>query len=161
MVEELTQRFGSNRSIGIAYLYCNFKRRDEQNAEELLASLVKQLAQGQFSLLESVRLLYDTHKEKRTRPSFNEISRALHSVAVMYSRVIIVVDALNECQASNGSRARLLSEIFSLKERCEANIFATSRDIPEIKEQFKGSICLEIRATDEDARRYLESHMSD
>ena len=99
MVEELTQRFGSNRSIGIAYLYCNFKRRDEQNAEELLASLVKQLAQGQFSLLESVRLLYDTHKEKRTRPSFNEISRALHSVAVMYSRVIIVVDALNECQA--------------------------------------------------------------
>jgi Cdc6-like AAA superfamily ATPase len=160
VVEELTDRFRSDRSIGIAYLYCNFKRRDQQKAEELVASLVKQLAQGQSSLPESVRLLYDKHKEKRTRPSPDEISRALHSVADMFSRVIIVVDALDECQASDGSRARLLSEIFGLKERCGANIFATSRYLPEIKEQFRGSISLEIQASDEDVRRYLESHMS-
>jgi hypothetical protein len=159
VVAELTDRFGSDRSIGIAYLYCNFKRRDEQRAEELLASLVKQLTQSQSSLPESVRLLYDKHKEKRTRPPFDEISRALHSVALMYSRVILVVDALDECQASDGSRARLLSEMFSLQAKCGANIFTTSRFIPEISDKFKGSISLEIRASSEDVRRYLDHHM--
>ena len=44
--------------------------------------------------------------------------------------------------------------------KCEANIFATSRFIPEITEKFEGSISLEIRASDEDVRRYLDGHMS-
>jgi hypothetical protein len=97
VVEELTTRFRNDKSIGIAYLYCNFRRQDEQKAEELLASLVKQLAQSRSSLPESVKSLHDKHKDERTRPSFDEISRALQSVAVTYSRVIIVVDALDEC----------------------------------------------------------------
>jgi hypothetical protein len=159
VVDELTTRFRNDKSIGIAYLYCNFRRQDEQKAEELLASLVKQLAQSRSSLPESVKSLHDKHKDKRTRPSFDEISRALQSVAVMYSRVIIVVDALNECQASDGCRARLLSEIFGLQAKCGANIFATSRFIPEITDKFEGSISLEIRASSEDVRRYLDGHM--
>jgi hypothetical protein len=159
VVEELTTRFRNDKSIGIAYLYCNFQRQDEQKAEELLASLVKQLAQSRSSLPESVKSLHDKHKDKRTRPSFDEISRALQSVAVTYSRVIIVVDALNECQASDGCRARLLSEIFGLKAKCGTNIFATSRFIPEITDIFEGSISLEIRASSEDVRRYLDGHM--
>ncbi len=36
----------------------------------------------------------------------------------------------------------------------------TSRFIPEIVKNFEGSISLEIRASDEDVRRYLEGHMS-
>ena len=160
VIEELTNRFENDKSIGIAYLYCNFQRKDEQKAEELLASIVRQLAQSQSSLPESVRSLYNKHKDRRTRPRFDEISTALYSVAVMYSRVIIVVDALDECQASDGSRTRFLSEIFNLKAKCGANIFVTSRFIPEIEEKFEGSVSLEVRASNEDVRRYLDHHMS-
>jgi hypothetical protein len=60
---------------------------------------------------------------------------------------------------SDGSQARLLSEIFGIKAKCGANIFATSRFIPAIIEKFKGSISLEIRASSEDVRRYLDNHM--
>src|SRR5690349_4170224 len=42
----------------------------------------------------------DQHKKKRTRPSINELLRALQSVAAIFSRVFIIVDALDECQAS-------------------------------------------------------------
>jgi hypothetical protein len=45
-------------------------------AEDLLASLLKQLTQEQSSLPDSVKALYDQHRDKRTRPSFDEISRA-------------------------------------------------------------------------------------
>jgi NACHT domain len=158
VVDDLNTRFHNDPSTGIAYLYCNFRRRDEQRAEDLLANLLKQLAQGLSSLPNSVTDLYDRHKVKGTRPC-GEFSGALQSVAAMYSRVFVVVDALDECQVSDGCRSRLLSEIFSLQSKCGINVFATSRFIPEVTEKFNGSTSLEIRASEEDVRKYLNGHI--
>ena len=159
MIDDLNTRFRNDPSIGIAYIYCSFRRRDEQKAEDLLTNLLKQLSQERSSLPDSVKALYNYHQKKRTRPSFDDISRALQSVASMYSRVFIVVDALDECQVSDGCRSRLLSEVFNLQTKAGANVFATSRFIPEITEKFKGSTTLKIRARDEDVRSYLDGHM--
>src|ERR1700733_2712272 len=115
VVNDLCNRFRNDMTIGIAYIYCNFRQQDEQKVEDLLASLLKELAQYQPSLLGVVKDLYDRHKDNRTRPSFDDISRALQSVASMYSRVFIVVDALDECQVSNDCRSRFLSEVFNLQ----------------------------------------------
>ncbi|KAH9204100.1 hypothetical protein DL95DRAFT_439405 [Leptodontidium sp. 2 PMI_412] len=117
-IDDLTMRFRSKADIGIAYLYCNFRRQDEQKADDLLASLLKQLSQKRASLPDSVKTLYEKHKDQRTRPSFDEISRTF-----------------------------------------QANVFATSRFIPEVTEKFEGSISLEIRASEEDVRRYLDGHI--
>jgi hypothetical protein len=160
VVEELNTRFHNDKSIGIAYLYCNFRRQDEQKIDDLLAGLLKQLAGCQLSLPGSVKDLYDRHKTKRTRPSPDEISRSLQSVVTTYSRVFIVIDALDECQVSHSCRTTFLSEMFSLQAKCGANLFATSRFIPEITGKFQRSISLEIRASDHDVRRYLDGHMS-
>ncbi|KAH7142702.1 hypothetical protein B0J13DRAFT_503042, partial [Dactylonectria estremocensis] len=161
VVDDLITRFHNNPGIGIAYLYCNFRQHDEQKAHDLLASLLKQLSQGQASLPDSVKSLYDSHKDKRRRPSLDEVSRTLQSVAAQYSRVFIIVDALDECQATTGGRARFLSEIFNLQAKCRANIFATSRSIPEIVRIFDGRPALEIRARKEDVERYLEGHIGE
>ena len=158
MIDDLNTRFHNDPSTGIAYLYCNFRRRDEQKAEDLLASLLKQLAQGLSSLPNSVTDLYNGHKIKGTRP-YDEFSGALQSVAAMYSRVFIVVDALDECQISDGCQSRFLSEIFSLQAKCGINVFATSRFIPEITGKFNGSTSLEIRASKEDVRKYLDGQV--
>ena len=159
MVTELSTLFKNDKSIGVAYLYCNFRQQDEQKADDLLASLLKQLTQRQSSLPDSVKSLYDSNEDKQMRPSFDGISETLQSVAALYSRVFIVVDALDECQASDGCRSRFLSEIFALQAKCKANIFATSRFIPEIITKFSQSISVEIRASDEDVQRYLEGHI--
>ena len=160
VVEDLTARFRDDKSVGLAYLYCNFRRQDEQTAQNLLASLLKQLTQGRSSLPENITSLYDSHKDKRTPLSFDEISRALQSVADLYSRVFIIVDALDECRASDGCRTRFLLELFSLQTKCGVNIFATSRFIPEITEKFGGSLSLEILASEHDVRRYVDGHIS-
>ncbi|OBT84941.1 hypothetical protein VE02_06622 [Pseudogymnoascus sp. 03VT05] len=160
VVDYLHANFQKDTTIGIAYLYCNFRRQDEQNAEGLLASLLKQLAQGLSPLPEIIKSLYDSHKKNQMRPTFNELSSALQSVAALYSRCFIVIDALDECQASDGCRAKLLREIFDLQAKSRASIFSTSRFIPEIHEHFKNSMRLEIRATDQDVRRYVDGHMS-
>lgn len=160
VVNELTTRFENDKSICVAYIYCNFRRQDEQKADDLLANLLRQLAQGRPSLPEDVKSLYDKHKDKHTRPSFDESLKALQSVTTIYSRAFIIVDALDECQAINGCRSRFLSEIFNLQAKSRANIFATSRFIPEITERFEGSMSLEIRANEHDVRRYVDGHMS-
>lgn len=161
VVDYLYANFQKDTTIGIAYLYCNFRRQDEQNAEGLLANLLKQLAQGLYPLPESLKFLYDSHKKKRTRPAFNELSSTLLSVAALYSRCFIVVDALDECQTSDGCRTKLLTEIFALQSKSRANIFSTSRFILEIEVQFKNSMRLEIKASDHDVQIYLDGHMSD
>jgi Cdc6-like AAA superfamily ATPase len=160
VIDDLNTRLQNDPSIGMAYLYCDFRRRDEQKAEDSLASLLKQLSQEQSTLPGSLKRLHDQHKDKRTRPSFDEISKTLHDVAAMYSRVFIVVDALDEYQVSDGCRMRFLSEILSLQAKCGANLFTTSRFIPEIIETFKDAISLEIRASDEDMRIYLNNRIS-
>lgn len=159
VIDYVNTWFRNDPRIGIAFIYCNFRRQQEQKFQDLLANLLKQLSQGQASIPDSVEALYNHHRNKRTRPSCDEISEALHSVATMYSRVFIIVDALDECQKSNGCMTKFLSEIFSLQGRCGANIFTTSRFIPEITERFAGTTSLEIRAYEEDVRRYLDSHI--
>jgi hypothetical protein len=160
VVDHLYTKFQNNSDVGIAYLYCNFRYQQEQKPADLLASLLKQLVQEQPSVPESIKSLYKRHKNESTRPSFDEISTTLHSVVADYSRTFIIIDALDEYQISDGGRRWFLSEIFNLQAKTGASFFATSRFIPEIAKEFEGSISLEIRARDEDVRRYLNGHMS-
>jgi hypothetical protein len=155
VIDNLYKQFQNNSSIGIAYLYCNF-RQDKQKAQDLLESLLKQLIQERSSLPHIVKDLHDRHKSQRARASFDEISGALQSAVNLYSRVFIIIDALDECQ---DGRSSFLSEIFSLQANTGLNIFATSRPLLEIETQFKGCLSREILARDEDVRRYLDSHI--
>jgi Cdc6-like AAA superfamily ATPase len=161
IVEHLNAKFQNDTSIGIAYLYCDFKRREERKHADLLSSLLKQLVQEQSPVPESVKSLYERHKDKGSRPSLEEILKSLHSIATDYSRVFILIDALDECQISHAIRRKFLSEVFNLQNKTGINIFATSRFILEIVKEFEGSISLEIRARDEDVQRYLDAHMSE
>jgi len=122
--------------------------------------MLRQLAHKQPCLPDSVKNVYSRHKNKLTRPSFDEISRALQSVAAMYARVFIVVDALDECQESYHCRVKFLKEVFSLQVNNRANLFVTSRHRPDIEKEFERSVTLEIRANNEDVLRYLEDHIS-
>lgn len=157
VVQELNTNLISDEHIGVAYIYCHFRRKTQQKADDLLANLLKQLVDGRRSLPESVRFLYNKYKDKRKRPSLDDISTTLQYVAALYSRVFIIVDALDECQTA--SRKSFLFEIFAIQAKCRANIFATSRPIPEVTDKFKGLKSLEIRASKEDIERYLEGHI--
>jgi hypothetical protein len=153
-------RFQNDSSIGIAYLYCNFRRQHEQKPIDLIASLLKQLLQDLSSMPDNVESLDKHHKAKRTRPSIEDISKALQSVVADYSRTFIIVDALDECQVSDGIHRNFLSEIFNLPAKTGASLFVTSRFIPEIMNEFEGSMSLEICASDQDVLKYVDGRMS-
>jgi hypothetical protein len=159
VADHLNTKFENNANVAIAYLYCNFRRRHKQRPADLLASLLKQFVQGQPSVPESMKSLYKRHKAKRTRPSFDEIPKILYSVVADYSRTFIIIDALDECQVSDGDRSKFLSDLFHLQAMTGANLFVTLRFIPEVVNKFEGSIKLEIRASNEDVLRYINERI--
>jgi len=160
VIDHLYELNHDNPTTGIAYIYFNFRQQHEQKSEDLLSSLLKQLLWGQESIHESVKTLYERHRPNQTRPSLGEIGAVLRSVVINYSRTFIIIDALDECQVSDENRTKFLSEISKLRLQTQANLFLTSRHIPEIEMEFEGSVSMEIRASSDDVRRYLEGHMS-
>lgn len=159
VVNALVSRFSDDRSVGIAYLYFNFWQQDESKVEELFANLLKQLGQRMPSLPKYVRDLYNRHTENRTRPSLYEITKCLESVIKRFSRVFIIVDALDECATDNHCRSKFMAELSKLPSY-EANVFATSRFVPEITDKFDKSTWLKIRAADGDVYAYVAAQIA-
>ncbi|KAE8550321.1 hypothetical protein EYB25_006547 [Talaromyces marneffei] len=162
VVHHLQRKFRNDTSVGIAYLYCNFRQHQKQNPKDLILSLLKQIIRGMPSVPKYVEQLYLEHSRKGTRPTFEEITDVFFSVVAGFSWTFIIIDALDECNISDGARSKFMSTIFDLHDRTRANVFATSRFIPDIEKEFKKREAdwLEIRASDEDMRRYLDGHKS-
>ncbi|EFY97663.2 Ankyrin repeat protein [Metarhizium robertsii ARSEF 23] len=126
VVEHLTTRSQNDRNIGVAYLYCNYNRQNEQQLNCLLECLLKQLAERRGSVPECVKSLYNCLRAEHMRPSVGQLSSALDAVVSLYSKVFIVIDALDECRDTDGSRAELLVEtVRALQKPYGVNIFET------------------------------------
>ena len=145
--------------VGIAYVYCDYKSQEEQNATSLMATILKQLLQAQPSLSEPLQTLHQKHAGRGTRPSLDDIFTSLRAVLSGYTTVFLVVDALDECQESDGSRRQFLTRIRDLGAELDFRLLITSRFIPEIVDEFKEIPRLEIKASHEDVRRFVHGQM--
>jgi hypothetical protein len=124
----------------------------------LIASLLKQIVQDQHAVSDNVKSLYRYHKHRKTRPTGEEFINALTLEIMAYSKVFIVVDALDECPEDNGTQANLLKALRSLTG--SVNLMVTSRDLPSIAQHFRATKHLDIRANNQDLRKYIESRVS-
>lgn len=160
VVQNLSSRFAHDSKVGIAYTYFNFWQQDGHWIEDLFATLLKQLSEGLYPLPASLKALYYDHQGKGGRPPFEKVLKVLQSIIrISYERVFIVVDALDECQEANNCRMRFIEELFGLQQ-CGANIMATSRPITVITDKFDRNTWLEIRASDDDIRTYINRQIS-
>ncbi|CAG9983235.1 unnamed protein product [Clonostachys byssicola] len=159
VVDHLSNTFTKGSNVGVAYLYCNFRRQQEQTLEHYLASLLKQLTQEQDSISVSLQDLYGRHKHKHTQPSVAELSETLLDLMGAYEKVFIVMDALDECTTIGACRSKLLTELFNLREKTETRIFATSRVNDDISKAFHGALTIEIEASAKDLGAYLAGQM--
>lgn len=153
-IDSLLKSIG-NSTIGVAYVYCNYKDQKEQDVNSMLAAILKQLVQGRPSLAEPLKRLYSQHAQKGTRPSIDEIFTTLQSVISSLSTVYIVLDALDECRNDDGTRQQLLARVRDLQSRFDVRLLTTSRFLPDIVDVFKDSVRLEVRANDDDVRRFV------
>ncbi|KAF1828738.1 hypothetical protein BDW02DRAFT_206603 [Decorospora gaudefroyi] len=67
VIDDLQRRCHADRSVAVAYIYCDYKTRDEQTAELMLSSLLRQLVERQDTLAAPVKELYANHGNGRSR----------------------------------------------------------------------------------------------
>ncbi|KAJ6517624.1 hypothetical protein DFH09DRAFT_1098924 [Mycena vulgaris] len=148
----------SVQNIGVAVVYLNHKERDEHSPAKLLASLWRQLV-FRRPISPTIHELYESHHEPGTRPFIKDDHAVLRSVIAEYSKVYIVVDALDEYPEKE--RDIFLGHLFSL-DPTRVNLMLTSR--PHIKIEDVGSNSdlqtLEIRAMEGDIRLLVDAQIS-
>uniref|UniRef100_A0A8H7KDA5 NACHT domain-containing protein n=1 Tax=Bionectria ochroleuca TaxID=29856 RepID=A0A8H7KDA5_BIOOC len=159
VIEHLISRAWDGSEIGVAYLYFSYQRQDEQKLNNIFGCLLNQLIASRPTPPESLRRLYKKHVKQKTEPHLAEILDSLHAVSAEYSRVFVVIDAVDEYQISSGQHRQFIEKTIEYQKKCNINLFATSRSIPEIARFFQGGTSLEIRATESDIQTYLENQM--
>lgn len=154
-------RVQSDPTAGIAYIYCDHRDQATQRVDELMASILKQLTQKLPSIPTCVRQIYERHKYGQTRPPLHETLEALHTITGEFSRVFIIVDALDDFPTSSGCRQVFLTELFNLQSQFGVNFFATSRPDSDIITLFRtNSISpLEIRPSAKDVELYVKRYI--
>jgi len=120
---------------------------------------LRQLAVRQPNLSDGIKDLHDRHLEKDTRPLVKEYSELLQSQSRLFSKLYIVVDALDECSDSGRSKA-LLQELHKLQPTLR--LLVTSRPhIWDTEVVFKDIACLEICARSDDIKRYIGARIDE
>lgn len=160
VVDHLCRKYQNNDTVGIAFVFYSYQQPQNTHAD-LYSSLLGQLIR--HAGVDSIKQLYNYHIKRGTHPSSEEIFNALNHAISEYSRVFIIIDALDECGVSDNASLRIIAGLFKLQGGTAANLFVTSRHMSMVTEKFKnrGSTILEIRAKDEDIRSYVESNIPD
>jgi hypothetical protein len=101
---------------------------------------------------EVVKPIYKHHQDKRIPLTYQPILEALKSATAKFSKVFLVVDALDEC--SSETRAELLIAFRQFSSTM--NLLVTSRDLAP---DFHGTRHLDIQVNCEDVRSYIEGRI--
>lgn len=121
--------------------------------------MLQQLVQRRSVISDELNKLYKYHIDKKTKPSLNDCSELLRTETAGFSKVFIIIDALDEYIEGDGTRDALFRVLRHLP--LDIKLLVTSRHIPTIEREFENDMRLEIRASDKDVERYLEYRISD
>ena len=157
IVENLQRMYNDTSDVGIGWIYCIYNEKG-QTAHNLLASLLRQFCRQKGSLSPEVSKSYKYHCRHGTRPLVPDISRLLHSELKRFTKVYIVIDALDECPESDRTRDVFLTETLNLPSN--AYLLVTSRPNNSIEKILTDAERLEIYAHDDDVRRHVAARIT-
>lgn len=122
-----------------------------------MASILQQLVSDRPSHLPDLKNLYAQHTKQNTRPSVPDIVSLLQDAVLSYSKVFIIIDALDECTDADDVRFILLTELKKLQRR--VCLLVMSRPIPDLEELLEGAIRVNIEASLIDIKNYLQQRL--
>ncbi|KAF8217315.1 hypothetical protein K438DRAFT_1954163 [Mycena galopus ATCC 62051] len=153
VVDHLTADY-KNKKIGVACIYLNHKEADDQTPSKLLAGLWRQLVLDK-DVGSPAKKLYQGHSEKHTSPSLDEVVHVLRSSFEEFSKVYIIVDAIDEYPEVH--RRILLQQLAAIGPT--VSLMVTSRPHLTPDTSLPNLRTLEIRANDEDVRKYIDTQI--
>ncbi|KAF8207492.1 ankyrin repeat-containing domain protein [Mycena galopus ATCC 62051] len=156
VVDDLRRNL-ANLNIGVGVLYLDHKATAEAHSpRNLLAAIWQQLALEE-PLSSDFLTLYKKHRAQGTHLSLEDTYSMLQCTASKFSQVFIFVDALDEYP--EGNRNTLLRNLSKLGG--PIRLMFTSRPHVNIDHLISSIETLDIQATEEDIRKYLEGQIQE
>ena len=154
IIDHLRRALHENNAA-LAFIYCAYN--DRKKTEDLIRSLLKQIASQIPSLPDEVKSLYDLYQsQSKPTPRTDNVTQTLRSIAPRFARVYVVIDALDECP--DDDRTDLLDALNKVKS--SMNILVTSRPVASIKQSLHPDLEQCIEAANEDIIAYIEAQIN-
>ncbi|RPB06396.1 hypothetical protein P167DRAFT_514553, partial [Morchella conica CCBAS932] len=158
VVDHLFESFKASGSVGVSYIYFDYKERDHQRPIDIMSSVIKQLAGQLPQFPNKLVALYDECTGYQRRPDIKELRSLLLQLAKLFTRSFIVLDALDECDQED-QREALLPLFHQLKTN-GFNLLVTSRPHPiDIQDSFRDVPCINYMAQDKDIKVYIDNRI--
>lgn len=143
----------SSNHIGIAWIYCTFRSRQQQTPFQMLASIAAQLARQREDLMKYVVDL----KGHSIEPTEMHVLPVLAKCKLTFKSIYVVIDALDEY--SEDSQGWLPFVRALNKVDLGASILITARPLPTIEEEFTSALKIEIVAKHADMLAFVQNEL--
>jgi hypothetical protein len=144
-----------DRHVGVAWFYCDYTDDNSMTTVgQTLSCLLRQLLNWHEQLPDSIMELYNRHKQSKfslPTPPFDDL---LVATIRSFSKVFIVVDALDEYPSS--IRAQFLGALNDLK---PSHLLITSREHIRIEQVIPSHRMIPILAHEQDINSYVDSRL--
>ncbi|KAF5003089.1 hypothetical protein FDECE_10348 [Fusarium decemcellulare] len=163
IIEECLKRNAVNPGTSLAYFFCTYRDGSTHSATSILSSLCAQLALQNESAFRILEEYYDELRSDRhlsQEPSTGGLTKVLHRMRTVYSRVYLVVDGLDECGNQVATSVRKLVALVTSQVDEVISLALLSRDEILIREILEDRFHnVEIAAHTEDIRLYVASEL--
>lgn len=149
------------QKAAIGFVYFAYQDQRSQSPENVIASLLRQVASQHPVLPPSLLELYQKFRKQNRRPQVEDLELTLLEVCQNFDQTFIAIDALDECDERT-SRKRFLLFLATLQQTPSIRLFVTSRPYPEdIQKAFDPAPQITVEASDADLRKYLRRRIED
>ena len=156
-IVDYLQRKYEYQDVGIAYIYLIYNESSKQTPANLIASLLQQFLIQKCTVKEDLELLYERHAKYRTQPMMSDYLRLIKSTIRSFTKVYVVIDAIDECPEIGSARAVFLAAMQEIQPYICT--FFTSRHVPSIERALNKATKIEMESNDEDIIKYLEQRL--
>jgi len=149
--------FAFDEDIAIACVY--FDHKQDLKPVAILRSILQHVIQRREGGLSNETFeLYKKHMGRGTQPALQEVSDILRLEIDDFSKVFIVLDALDECTATNNASGTLLGELQLLQPKLR--LMVTGRPFAEKNMfLFNAYSTVPIRARSTDIEKFVHGHI--
>jgi len=146
----------------VLFCYFDYKNGEDQLLEKVAASFLKQLLCADNYIPKHVAALYDDCTKQGSRDlDFKSLTELLGTCSSRFSKIYVVLDALDEYQHTQKKLVSFLSKLRDSKSTCYKIISTTRPHLEDLADDLKAIATFEIAPCNPDLKFYINSRLED
>ncbi|RYP50205.1 hypothetical protein DL768_004226 [Monosporascus sp. mg162] len=158
IINHLQVGYSRSKNIACLYIYFDYIEHKNQGLTSLLSTLLIQLLRMRNGLSAKILEIHDAWGTKRMFPSSDDYTAMLKSQLTEFSRVFIVIDALDECP--DDTRSSFVKTLDRLPDKVHV-LYTTTPGRSHGQLIRPGGSEIEVIAHPDDIRKYLKKTIND